>query len=246
MATARSPSPAVEEPSTPPAPRFGTWRDSWEPYQPRKSDRIASQRSKNTTPPPSTSQRKSRSNQPAAGMSPQKKRQPAADSVRRASGQLTAKSTADAAAALGLPNPAASADTSFSSISSLPTPKETPHKAPSSSEKKKLDGVSRNLFGGSRSDSPLGSRTKKSKKYSGLSLESFTAEDTEETFDIFTDSQDRVPHKDVSAANPFYGQTQPSAEPTKRRSQRHVMVPGEGLVPIEEACKREDGMVFTL
>ena len=179
-------------------------------------------------------------------MSPQKKRQPAADSVRRASGQLTAKSTADAAAALGLPNPAASADTSFSSISSLPTPKETPHKAPSSSEKKKLDGVSRNLFGGSRSDSPLGSRTKKSKKYSGLSLESFTAEDTEETFDIFTDSQDRVPHKDVSAANPFYGQTQPSAEPTKRRSQRHVMVPGEGLVPIEEACKREDGMVFTL
>lgn len=179
-------------------------------------------------------------------MSPQKKRQPAADSVRRASGQLTANSTADAATALGFNRSKTSLENSSGLYAALPTPKETPQKVPSSAEKKKLDKVSRNLFGGAQEDSPMGARTKKSKKYSGLTMESFTAEDAEETFDIFTDSQERIPHKDLSVSNPFFGETQPRAEPTKRRSPRRVMVPGEGLVSIEDACQREDGMVYSL
>lgn len=157
---------------------------------------------------------------------------------------MTAHSTAEAAAALGFQKSKTSAENPFGSFASLPTPKETPQKAPSSAEKKRLDGVSRNLFGGSQTDSPIGARAKKSKKYTGLTMESFTAEPSDEVFDIFTDSQDRVPNKDLRDANPFYGETKPVAEPAKRRSPRRVMVPGEGLVPVEDACKREDGMVY--
>ena len=88
-------------------------------------------------------------------------------------------------------------------------------------------------------------RKRRAKKYSGVTLESFTAEEVEDPISIFTDSQDRVPEKDESFDNPFYGTA--TAEPTKRQTKRRVVhVPGEGAQPIEEAVRRDDGMVYVL
>lgn len=83
------------------------------------------------------------------------------------------------------------------------------------------------------------------KKYSGMTLDSFTAEAADDSIEIFTDSRERLPERDESAENPFYGET--VAEPTKRRSKRrNVSVPGEKAHTVEEASERQDGMVYVL
>lgn len=76
-------------------------------------------------------------------------------------------------------------------------------------------------------------------------MESFTVEEEEDPISIFTDSQDRIPEKDISDANPFYGNS--VAEPSKRQSRRKVVsIPGEGIQSVDEASRREDGMVYVL
>lgn len=78
-------------------------------------------------------------------------------------------------------------------------------------------------------------------------MESFAAEEEEDPITIFTDSQDRIPEKDNSEANPFYGSTAMAAEPSKRQSRRKlVSIPGEGAQSIDEAARREDGIVYVL
>ncbi|CAI6097874.1 unnamed protein product [Clonostachys chloroleuca] len=246
---ATTPSPAADLPQTPPAPRHGAYYDSWEPYSPRKSARI-SERNTNRTPSPRASRhpsspRKNRADQESPEMSPRKKRQPAADSVRRASGPLTAEGTAKAAAALGLKpksEPSTSKATASSSAIMLLTPTKTPRK-PAATSQADIDTFKRNLFG-SEDDTALSSRTRRPKKYSGLTMESFTAETIEEPIAIFTDSQDRVPVKDDSLSNPFYGDSAPTAEPARRRNkQKMVRVPGVGMQTLEEAARRDDGML---
>lgn len=78
-----------------------------------------------------------------------------------------------------------------------------------------------------------------------MTLESFRAEVAEEDIEIFTDSQDRIPKKDESKSNPFVGNA-PAAEPSKRRTKRKVHVPGEGSQSVDEASRREDGMIYVL
>lgn len=78
-----------------------------------------------------------------------------------------------------------------------------------------------------------------------MTLESFRAEVAEEDIEIFTDSQDRVPKKDDSKSNPFVGNAT-NAEPSKRRTKRRVHVPGEGVQSVDEASRREDGMIYVL
>jgi hypothetical protein len=70
----------------------------------------------------------------------------------------------------------------------------------------------------------------------------------EASFEIYTDSNARVPEKDTSAENPFYvGEHAAAPEPPRRRSKRNtVTIPGEGRVSIEEAVGREDGMLIML
>ncbi|KAG9257791.1 uncharacterized protein F5Z01DRAFT_647096 [Emericellopsis atlantica] len=50
---ASTPSPSIERPSTPPAPRFGAYHDHWEPFQRRKSSRISSQQATSAVRTPS-------------------------------------------------------------------------------------------------------------------------------------------------------------------------------------------------
>lgn len=79
-----------------------------------------------------------------------------------------------------------------------------------------------------------------------MTLESFRAEVAEEDIEIFTDSQDRIPKKDESKSNPFVGNATTTAEPSKRRTKRKVHVPGEGSQSVDEASRREDGMIYVL
>ncbi|KAI1268008.1 hypothetical protein F5Y18DRAFT_377123 [Xylariaceae sp. FL1019] len=256
---------AVSTPSTPPppgtlhtpnTPRLG-YGDPWEPYSPpRRSARLSSNR---TPSPISSSQPASRTSRQSTtsslsksttpAMSPRKKRAPAMDSVRRASGVLTAESTSHAAEGLGLTNTSASTNSKATDAMAttqsfgMPTPAKTPRKQPDAKLEVASRAVARNLFA---TEADILSPKKKSRKsYSGIGLNSFIAEDVEENIEIFTDSIDRVPEVDTSAENPFYGpgSTAPE-EPTKRRSKRKITIPGEGKKPVEEVVGRDDGMLY--
>lgn len=181
---------------------------------------------------------------------------PAMDSVRRASGTLTAEGTANAADLLGIghnvqqkPTNATASSSASRATGMLPTPAKTPRKQPDGITEANVRSVARNLFA-SETDIMPTPKKRKSKKYTGLTLESFRAETIDAPIQIFTDSRDRVPEKDTTTDNPFYAAASANAsarEPAKRRSPRkHVTIPGEGSETIEEAIQREDGIVYVL
>ncbi|KAK8069323.1 hypothetical protein PG994_005939 [Apiospora phragmitis] len=238
---------------TPSTPKHG-YTDNWEPFSPRKSARISEKAIKNRTPSPRSSTSRTTTSRststifgtPAA--SPQKKRAPAMDSVRRASAHLTAESAADAAGLLGVPSSKLHPTSAARGSGMLPTPAKTP----SDKNKRNVEiaagvrAAARTLFH-DEVDTITSSRKKRTKKYTGVGLESFNAEEIDEPIEIFTDSRDRVPQVDRSLDNPFYGETSAAVpEPPKRRSPRRkmVMIPGEGRVPMEDAVQRADGTVY--
>lgn len=131
----------------------------------------------------------------------------------------------------------------------LPTPAKTPRKQSDEKLEAGVRAVARNLFAGDSSTIEAApSPRKKTKTYTGVSLNSFRAEEVEEDISIFTDSRDRLPQVDESTANPFYGSTIEEPQPSRRRSTRgkKVLIPGKGRVPVEEAVQRSDGIVYVL
>jgi len=170
---------------------------------------------------------------------------------RRVSGALTYDTTASAAASLGLHAPKNKVEGSQSSAvrsGLLPTPAKTPKKRPDEVAPA-VTSIARNLFAIRPSaDEAMPSAKKGKKRYTGLSLASFAAEEESASIQIYTDSTDRVPEADLSPENPFYGEgARISSEPTKRSIKRRKMsVPGEGMQDVEELEHREDGMVYTL
>ncbi|KAI1826743.1 hypothetical protein F4861DRAFT_43901 [Xylaria intraflava] len=235
---------------TPGTPKYG-YSDAWAPFSPRKSARISSrQQSTNRTPSPRSSHQPTNSStKPSIHFStpagsPQKKRLPNMDSVRRASNSLTVEGAANAADALGIVSkqqkPVGATATSHATTM-LPTPAKTPRKQPSAKLDAASRDVARNIFATDADIMPT--PKKKAKRYTGLTLDSFRAEDMEESIEIFTDSRDRVPELDDSVENPFYGD-HPVAEPLKRRSKRKsVVIPGDGRQSIEDAVRRDDGVL---
>lgn len=224
---ASSPSPVAELPSTPPAPKFGSYYDTWEPWQPRKSARIA-----NRTPSPrAATHRQARNTDGDAingNMSPRKKRQPAADAVNRVSGEKSSTG---------------SSQRKRTGTDTLLTPAKTPRKPPTAKQAAEMASVSRKIFPSS-DDALLNGRAKRApKKISGSTLESFVAEDAEQEFAIYNDPCNRIPQKDDS--NPFYNPPA-NQSPERRSKQKQIMIPGEGLQDIEKAAGREDGMLMKL
>lgn len=132
----------------------------------------------------------------------------------------------------------------------LPTPSKTPRKQPDEKLEAGVRAVARNLFASESSTSgeAASPRKRKAKTYTGLSLESFRAEEVEEDIAIFTDTRDRLPEVDDSAENPFYSNAESQQPTTTRRSTRvkKVLVPGVGRIPVEEAVQRSDGVVYVL
>ena len=146
----------------------------------------------------------------------------------------------------------------------LPTPAKTPRKKyhAASQNESNIAAIARNLFHHSDVDEVMASPTKKPstpstpsrrrpKKYTGFTLESFAVVEEEEPIAIFTDSQDRVPEVDGSVENPFFGNGALAGslapEPARRRSKRNIVsIPGEGKQTVEDATRREDGLVYVL
>lgn len=169
---------------------------------------------------------------------------PALDMVRRATDNLHSQGSR----AAGPSDFAQRLDASSVSRAGgmLPTPSKTPQKPPSDLTAADIKSFARNLFSSESADLATPNQ-KRTKKYTGASLESFAVEEVEDPIEIFTDSRDRVPTKDRTGVNPFYGDAPAPPEPSKRRSKRRqVNVPGEGAQTVEEASGREDGMVYVL
>ncbi|KAK3332075.1 hypothetical protein B0T19DRAFT_94038 [Cercophora scortea] len=258
-----SPGPSTEI-HTPPAPHHG-YEDSWQPYSTRHSARISQRATaRNRTPSPNQSTRHNpdqrqhslgsprsskkhlKATMASPAISPQKKRFPTMESSRLAPGTVTAEGAANAAASLGL-SPAQPPRAIRSAISTnagmLITPAKTPQKPPTDQNKAKINSIARNLFNDDTEIMPSPKKTR-AQKYT---LDSFSAEDeVDEPIEIFTDSHERIPVVDRSVENPFYGETSNAApEPPKRRSKRHtVTIPGEGRVTVDEAIRRDDGMLI--
>lgn len=243
-----SPPPHVRTPQTP---KFGAFGDSWEPYLPRKSARIANQ-----TPSPQSSAVASRQNPSITvgkssdistpGGSPQKKkRAPAMDTVTRAPRVASLAAEGSSSAPTSAPQ---SRPKNITTSAMLPTPSKTPRKQPDEKLEAGVRAVARNLFASESSTSgeAASPRKRKAKTYTGLSLESFRAEEVEEDIAIFTDTRDRLPEVDDSAENPFYSNAESQQPTTTRRSTRvkKVLVPGVGRIPVEEAVQRSDGVVY--
>lgn len=175
---------------------------------------------------------------PPATTSPQKKRLP--NSSRVSSGLLTAESIRNAAAALGQSQKMDSLTSAPSqSAHVLPTPAKTPARKHAEQNEKSVNAIARNLF--SKPQSPKKTRTKQFK------IDSFEAED--DTFQIYTDSQDRLPAPDVTEDNPFYGEAgiAASAKPVRRSSRnRKNTVGASASEQVEEVVKRKDGLLYVL
>lgn len=254
--------------NTPPTPRLGGYSDNWEPHTPvRKSARISSRSAANRTPSPHQSGRTSQPSQPRASprsipqkhqptssssssrmasssatASPQKKRLAPPD-ARRASALLTAESIRNAAAALGqsAQKVESLATSSSQTALALPTPAKTPAQKHSDQNDKDVNSIARNLFG--RQQSPRKSRSKQHK------LESLATEVEAESFQIYTDSQDRVPEPDANGDNPFYGEAgiAASARPVRRSSRNKKSVVGASVSEsLDEVVRREDGLLYVL
>jgi len=128
----------------------------------------------------------------------------------------------------------------------LITPAKTPQKPPNEKVKAKVKSVARNLFHSDDDEVMPSPRKMRTQAQNPNSF--YTAEAAETSFQIFTDSHERIPEIDTSAENPFFvGQHAASREAPRRRTKRStVSIPGEGKVTIDEAVRREDGMLIVL
>jgi hypothetical protein len=245
--------------------------DNYEPYPTRKSARVSSrQRAAHTPEPPSSDDfhgtftsnnisgdggytaMEGINQSPSLAVTKKRgSRSSLAGDARRVSGALNEENTASAAAALGLTPKKRSIQTATTMRNNgmLPTPVKTPKKSPNTTSPA-ITSIARNLFPVRHEsvEDAMPTPKRARKKYTGYTLDSFRAVDAEASIQIYTDSHDRVPEEDLSADNPFYGETSAARSDPIKRSRRRgkVTIPGEGEITLEEAEKREDGMVCVL
>lgn len=263
--------PPPPSPSTlrmPPAPRHGAGYYSYEPYATRHSARLAAQRaardSQTTPPPPSPSGLRARADlaggrkqrddelgtlSPPGSIQPSPRKKPSG----RSRGVVPSHSL-DNTTDLDGTNTACPEETthrkqSFLQASRtttvagmLPTPAKTPRKKAVGD----VSSTARTLF-----PNPASSRPKKARKYTGFSLESFEEDpsDNHKKIEIFTDSRDRIPELDESEGNPFYskpGNVEASGNAASRTSKRRKADERKRDKDVEEAIKRDDGMIYVL
>ncbi|KAK9649968.1 hypothetical protein HCH54_004361 [Aspergillus fumigatus] len=125
----------------------------------------------------------------------------------------------------------------------LPTPAKTPRKKAVGA----VGDTARTLFPAAQSSAS--SRSKKTKKDTAYSLDSFIDNATRGSsqIEIYTDSRDRIPEIDESEGNPFYKKhnnqesTSHVSARASRRSRREEMKRDQ---EVDEAVKRKDGMVY--
>ncbi|OJJ51489.1 hypothetical protein ASPZODRAFT_55271 [Penicilliopsis zonata CBS 506.65] len=253
----------------PPTPRHGAGYDQYSPYATRHSARLASQRpvrESRVTPPPSfpdlhhlasprtgAKERGSRAealSPPGSAWSSPRKKTTGRLGAAVPPYSLLGACTSDMDLSDPFDNTAAKqqqrlhhpSHTTTMTDGMLPTPAKTPKKKVVGD----IGGTARTLF----PPNPMSGRTKRSKKHTGFSLDSFTedASGNKTKIEIYTDSRDRIPELDESESNPFYTkvtESQPAPPPTSTRTSRRLKTAGgKRSKEVDDAIKREDGMVY--
>jgi hypothetical protein len=135
----------------------------------------------------------------------------------------------------------------------LPTPVKTPRKKVVPN----VSAAARALFQeqptATEDIMPTPKKSRKTKRHNGFSLESVAMEDEAGTsrVQIYTDSRDHVPQLDLSEENPFVNRPSEVAGPSAKRvtgtSKRRKLSAERKKDPqVEEAIKRDEGMVYVL
>ena len=228
MATTPPP-PSASEIQTPPAPKYGSKYDSYEPYVPRQSARLASQRSsreRHSTPPPvhprggRNGGRSERNAEPRTrGLSPAtpSHRSPQKNGLGRLGRNDNSylEPTSSYRASNGM----------------LPTPAKTPKKKTIAGD---MSTTSRTLFPSSLTPG----RGKKGKP-SGMSVESYGDEPGagDSKIEIYTDFRDRIP--EAHEGNPFYRKP---GSPTRAREAEETNRDPD----VRKVLERDDGMLYVL
>ncbi|KAF2007083.1 hypothetical protein P154DRAFT_597556 [Amniculicola lignicola CBS 123094] len=254
----RTPSPPPRL-RTPPAPLHGAQFDGYEPYSPRRSNRVTSRpqyspaarpkflrRTRETTPTSSKKKAVPRTSfstlsPPSSPISPAKHKTPR--STRRTRPDLDATDTGFDDVA---PTPSSRSLTAMDPRSMLPTPAKTPRKRALQTEES-LSSTSRVLFQdrpATISDIvPVPRRGRKSRK-DLFSLDSFGdhMDEDEGGIQIYTDSKERVPEIDEDDENPFItkkgkGKAKVAATPKPRKVDPET-------AKMEEAASRNEGMIY--
>lgn len=123
----------------------------------------------------------------------------------------------------------------------LPTP-ETPRKKNVGD----VGSTARTLFS---STNPSG-RSRKSKRYTGFSLDSFDENPSENQpkIEIYTDARDRIPELDTSDTNPFYQKSggDDAPQPDTRASRKRRVSGHKRDEEVDDAVKRDDGIMYVL
>ncbi|KAF7115990.1 hypothetical protein CNMCM5793_003823 [Aspergillus hiratsukae] len=252
----------------PPTPRHGAGYDQYEPYSTRYSSRLAGQRASResrATPPPSFAtahtkpgarSAKKQSNDEFEALSPP-------GSVFGSSRKKHSGQTRTSAATHSLEDhpvsdssdPFTTAELSHTRQRSLqkyrptmtdgmlPTPAKTPRKKAVGA----VGDTARTLFPATQSSAS--SRSKKTKKDTAYSLDSFIDNATRgaSQIEIYTDSRDRIPEIDESEGNPFYkkhNHQESTSHETARASRRSRREETKRDQEVDEAIKRKDGMFY--
>ncbi|PKX92047.1 uncharacterized protein P174DRAFT_462534 [Aspergillus novofumigatus IBT 16806] len=252
----------------PPTPRHGAGYDQYEPYSTRYSTRLASQRASresHTTPPPSfatahtkpglRSTKKQSSDEfealspPGSVFGSPRKKHSGRMRTSAVTHSLEDHHVSDSA------DPFTTAELSHAqqrplqkyrptmTDGMLPTPAKTPRKKAVGA----VGDTARIPFPVAQSSAS--SRSKKTKKDTAYSLDSFIDHATRGSsqIEIYTDSRDRIPEIDESEGNPFYKKddnqesTSHVSARASRRSRREEMKRDQ---EVDEAVKRKDGMVY--
>ncbi|EXJ83028.1 hypothetical protein A1O3_06845 [Capronia epimyces CBS 606.96] len=136
----------------------------------------------------------------------------------------------------------------------LPTPVKTPQKK----MPPKVGGAARALFQDNTRDVPASAdlessprRSRRTRRYNGYSLESFSAEDDSGRgqIQIFTDSRDKVPQVDKSASNPFVAHTLDAGASSARKlagtaKRRKISGQNKRDAQVDDAIRNDEGMVY--
>lgn len=266
----------LSSPATPPSPLHGARYDRANIFPARRSTRAATRttsRNLQTTPDPP--RRSSRVGQ--ATNTPSSPKSTTTTAAGLHSPEVTPKTRSSRR--VQIMSPPSPDIHSFSSASTQPPTKSSSHLQPQSSSTTILDGMlptpvktpkkktianattaARALFQDPAHMAthvapvqPSPRRSRKSQRFNGFSLESFSAQDEAPRgqIQIYTDSRDRVPQVDTSAANPFTERKRgrESTPPQKfvgASKRRKVSATTRVDPQVTEAIDNDDGMVYVL
>jgi len=234
--------PASFRAHTPPAPRWGPSEDSYVPFTPRRSSRVAAKRSNmpQTVSPPESPP------SPLGGkaLSVKHSKRPAANPRSKKTRRTSPVSSDSENEATPFPK-AKSRATMMDATGSFLTPAKTPSKK--RSPKESLGSASRVLFHGRLEKVEDAMPTpRKSRKHKAFSLNPFFDDMSSQKSDkiaVYEDSKDRVPTADPDDDNPFIskpGARKPAASNPRavRRTSRDDTM--------EDAVKKDEGLIYVL